>query len=65
MRKQLRCSSISDLVMYFSTLLSFSISAPPHFTHSYLTKESVPKFAFRHTLKNSINFNDERGVFIQ
>ena len=41
MRKLLRCSSISDLVMYFSTLPSSSISAPQYFTHSYTTKEGA------------------------
>ena len=44
MSKLLRCSSISDLVMYFSTLpLNFSAL---HFAHSYTTLEGVPKFAF-------------------
>ena len=45
MSKLLRCSSISDLVMYLLQCTPFiqNFSAL-HFTHSYTTLEGVPKF---------------------
>ena len=50
MCKLLRCSSISDLILYFKHtpfILNFSAL---HFTHSYPAKEGMPKTSFRHTL---------------
>ena len=54
MSKLLRCSSISDLVMYFSTLPSSSISAPGILLTLIQLKRVCRNFAFRHTLLNII-----------
>ena len=57
MSKLLRCSSISDLVMYFSTLPSSSISAPCILLTLAQLKRVCRNEKFRHTLFHILTNN--------